>query len=100
MAVINQIQNVIFKFIWIGGKKGTGFHLTKWKNIAKTKLFERWGIKHISWFAQSLSAKSCWRDLFRTRIWSIVLWKKYLKDNDLISWLCRGSHPTQGSSII
>jgi hypothetical protein len=99
-SVLNRIHNLISKFIWKGGKKGTGFHLTKWKNIARPKLFGGWGIKHISWFAQSLSAKSCWRGLFGTGLWSTVLCKKYLKGIDLISWLRRDSHPTQGSSII
>jgi hypothetical protein len=78
-SVLNRIQNLISKFIWKGGKKGIGFHLTKWKNIARPKLLGGWGIKHISWFAQSLSAKSCWRGLFRTGLWNTVLCKKYLK---------------------
>jgi hypothetical protein len=70
-SVIHRIQLMLTKFIWKGGKKCTGFHLTKWKNIAKPKLFGGWGIKHLSWFAQSLAAKSCWRGLFGTGLWKL-----------------------------
>jgi hypothetical protein len=47
-SVLQRIQLMITKFIWKGGKKGTVFHLTKWKNLAKPKWFRGWGIKHIS----------------------------------------------------
>jgi hypothetical protein len=84
-SVLYRIQILISKFIWKGGKKGSGFHLMKWKNIARPKHFGGWGIKHISWFAQSLAAKSCWRGLFGSGLWNSVLCKKYLKGIDLIS---------------
>jgi hypothetical protein len=37
--VLHRIQFLISKFISKGGKKGSGFHLTKWKNIARPKHF-------------------------------------------------------------
>jgi hypothetical protein len=98
--VLRRIQNLISKFISKGGKKGSGFHLTKWKNIARPKHFGGWGIKQISWFAQSLDAKSCWRRLFGSGLWNSVLCKKYFQGIDLISWLRRDTHNTQGTSVI
>jgi hypothetical protein len=91
---------MITRFIWKGGKKGTGFHLTKWKNLAKPKQFGGWGIKHLPWFAQSLAAKSCWRGLFETSLWNTILRKKYLKGIDIVSWLRNDVHTMQSSSII
>jgi hypothetical protein len=100
MIVLRRIQNLISKFISKGGKKGFGFHLTKWKNIARPKHFGGWGIKQISWFAQSLDAKSCWRRLFGSGLWNSVLCKKYFQGIDLISSLRRDTHNTQGTSVI
>jgi hypothetical protein len=84
-SILHRIHLLITNFIWKGGKKGTGFHLTKWQNIAKPKICGGWGIKHITWFAQSLAAKSCWRGLFGSSLWNFVLCKKYLKGIDIIS---------------
>jgi hypothetical protein len=99
-SMLHQIYLLLSNFIWKRGKKGTGFHLTKWKNIARPKLYRGWGIQHISWFAQSLAAKSCWRGLFGTGLCNFVLCKKYLKGIDIIFWLRRDDHNTQGMSII
>jgi hypothetical protein len=99
-SILHRIQLLISNFIWKGGKKSTGYHLTKWKNIARPKDYGGWGIKNISWFAQSLAAKSCWRGLFGTGLWNTVLNKKYLKGVDIISWLRREDHNSQGTSII
>jgi len=55
--------------------------------MAKQKIYGGWGIKHISWFAQSLATKSCWRGLFGSVLWNSILCKKYLKGIDIISWL-------------
>jgi hypothetical protein len=99
-SVLQSIQLLINRFIWRGGKKRTGIHLTKWKNLAKPKHLGGWGIKHIPWFALSLAAKSCWRGLFESNLWSTVLRKKYLKGMDLTSWLRKDVHPTKNTSII
>jgi hypothetical protein len=44
-------------FLWKGANKTTGFHLTKWKNIAIPKEFGGWGIRNIFWIAKSLASK-------------------------------------------
>jgi hypothetical protein len=74
-------------FIWRGAHKTTGYHLTKWKNIASPKENGGWGIRNIIWFAHSLVVKSLWRGLFGNSLWSRILKRKYLKGIDLTSWL-------------
>jgi hypothetical protein len=99
-SILHRIQLLISNFIWKGEKKSTGFHLTKWQNIARPKERGGWGIKNISWFTQSLAAKSCWRGLFGKGLWNSILNKKYLKGLDLISWLRREEHKFPVASII
>jgi len=42
------------------------------------------GFRNIIWFAQVLSAKSLLRGLFGSGLWSKVIIKKYLKENDVV----------------
>jgi hypothetical protein len=51
ISILQRIQHLISRFIWKGGKKATGFHLTKWKSLAKPKEYGGWGIKHLTWFS-------------------------------------------------
>jgi len=46
-----------------------------------------WGIRDLDLFNQALAAKSMWRDLFHTGLWSSVMRKKYLKGIKIVSWL-------------
>ena len=64
VSVLYKICKLIFYFLWMGGGKIDGIHLYSWETLAKPKHLGGWGIKHISWFSQSLAAKSCWRGLF------------------------------------
>jgi len=85
MSILQRIQLLISRFIWKGGKKAIGFHLAKWQSLAKPKEFGGWGIKHMKWFALSLAAKTCWRGLFGSNLWNMVIIKKYLKGIDITS---------------
>jgi hypothetical protein len=99
-SILHRIQQLIAKFIWRGARKSTGFHLTKWKKIAKPKEYGGWGIRNLYWFTQSLAAKSCWRGIFRKGLWNSVLKKKYLKGIDLTSWLRKNECKFPVASII
>jgi hypothetical protein len=74
-SILHKIQQIIANFIWRGATKTTGFHLSKWQNIARPKESGGWGIRNIFWFSQSLAAKSCWRGLFGKGLWSELLKK-------------------------
>jgi len=50
-SILHKIQQLIANFIWRGHRKNTGFHLTKWKNIARPKENGGWGIQNIYWLA-------------------------------------------------
>jgi len=99
-SILHRIQQLIANFIWRGARKHTCYHLAKWKNIARPKDNDGWGIQNIFWFAQSLVAKSCWRGLFGKGLWNRVLKKKYLKGIDLTSWLCIEEYKLPVASII
>jgi hypothetical protein len=53
----------------------------------KPKSLGGWGIRNLDWFSQALAAKSLWRALFGTGLWSLAMHKKYLKGVDVIFWL-------------
>jgi hypothetical protein len=44
---MHKIQQLMAIFLWRGANKTTGFHLSKWKNIATPKEFGGWGIRNI-----------------------------------------------------
>jgi hypothetical protein len=99
-SILHRIQQLIANFIWRGARKSSGFHLANWQNIARPKDNGGWGIQNLYWFAQSLSAKSCWRGLFGKGLWNLVLKKKYLKGIDLTSWLHKEEYKFPVASII
>jgi len=99
-SILNKIQHLMANFVWKGAYKTTGFHLTKWQDIAIPKEFGGWGIMDIFWIAKSLIAKYFWRGLFGNNIWSQILKSKYLKGIDLTSWIRGGIHKSTMASTI
>jgi hypothetical protein len=99
-STLHKIQQLMANFLWRGANKTTGFHLSKWKNIAIPKEFGGWGIRNIFWIAKSLAAKSCWRGIFGNSLWSQILKGKYLKGVDLTSWIRKGNFKFPNASII
>jgi hypothetical protein len=99
-STLHKIQQLMANFLWRGASKTTGFHLSKWKNIAIPKEFGGWGIRNIFCIVKSLAVKSCWRGIFGNSLWSQILKGKYLKGVDLTSWIRKGNFKFPNASII
>lgn len=62
------------------------FHLSSWKSLSLPKRAGGWDLKHLGLFILSLCAKSLWRGIFGSNLWSTVINQKYIKTFFLADW--------------
>jgi hypothetical protein len=87
VSVLNKIRQLVFTFLWSGSSDKHHYHLCRWENIAKPKLFGGWGLRNIFLFNRSLAANSLWRVLMKDGIWHRVIKDKYLPYCSVSTWL-------------
>jgi hypothetical protein len=45
-SILTKIRQLIYDFIWSGGRKEHGLHLCNWSHLAKLKRLGAWGLKN------------------------------------------------------
>ncbi|XP_076927131.1 uncharacterized protein LOC143590578 [Bidens hawaiensis] len=70
--VLENIEKLMRKFLWIGSKEGKGIHLVSWNVVTKPKRFGGLGISKLSEVNSALLVKWAWR--FKSDYQG--LWKK------------------------
>jgi hypothetical protein len=59
-----------------------------------------WGLKNIFLFSKALAAKSGWRLLKTTSLWTRVVFQKYIAPDTLEGWIINPSKERTGVSVI
>jgi hypothetical protein len=54
LNIINNISQIVSRFLWKGSKKPTGFHLGSWDSIIMPKDLGGWGIQNLNRFEKYL----------------------------------------------
>jgi hypothetical protein len=86
-SVLSKIRQMIYDFLWMGGRKDHGIHLCNWFQIAKPKSLGGWGLKNPFLFNRALATNSLWRVLMEDGIWHRVIKDKYLPYTSVATWL-------------
>jgi ribonuclease HI len=99
-GVLEKIRRICARFIW----SGTGDKYTqpweKWENIAMPKALGGWGLKNIFLFSKALAAKSCWRLISVSSLWSLVVSQKYISPASIEDWIRNPNKSATNGSII
>jgi hypothetical protein len=72
----------------------------KWENIVVPKALGGWGLKNILFFSKLLVANVAWHLITTTRLWTRVVYQKYIALVSLLEWIQSSDKKTQGISII
>jgi hypothetical protein len=46
-SILNRLRQLIFIFLWSGGKDKTRYHICNWDNLTRPKKDGGWGIKNL-----------------------------------------------------
>jgi hypothetical protein len=62
-TVLNQIQKLMFMFLWNGSIDSKKFHLCRWDRLSRPKTSWGWGFRNLAVFNTTLITNSLWRVL-------------------------------------
>jgi hypothetical protein len=96
-SILERLRQLIYTFLWSGGKEKKRIHLCNWDNLARPKKAGGWGIKNLVFFNKALAEKSLWRGLSTEGIWKKVIKDKYLPYVSVSRWF-RLETRSQGDS--
>jgi hypothetical protein len=86
-SMLNRIRQLVFSFLWTGGKQKQSYHLCKWEIIARPKRYGGWGLRNLYSFYRALTTNTLWRVLMKRGIWQRVIKDKYLPFGSVTRWL-------------
>jgi hypothetical protein len=84
---LQNIRQLIYYFLWSGCNKKEKIHLCAWKQLARTKKFEGWGLHELGSFSRAMAANTLWRDLVHDGLWHGILKDKYFPYVTVERWL-------------
>ena len=85
--ILNQIQKLMFKFLWNGRKDSQKIHLCRWELLSRPKKFGGWSFRNMVLFNTTLNANTLQRVLTQQGNWHKILRDKYKKNFTVIDWL-------------
>ena len=99
-SIFRKLKSLIFDFLWgsTGNKKK--LHLADWTSLSKPTSQGGWGIKNLECFNTSLRLKSFWLALWGNGLWLKLISVKYLKKNNVLSWIWFKAFSARGVSVI
>jgi hypothetical protein len=99
-TILNQIQKLMFKFLWNGSIDSQKFHLCRWDLLSRPKKSGGWGFRNLVVFNTTLITNSLWRVLTLQGIWHKLSRDKYLRKFIVIEWIRLTNHKTYATSRI
>ena len=99
-SILRKLKSLIFDFLWGSTGKERRYHFADWSTLSKPTSQGGWGIKNLEWFSTSLRLKSLWLALCGNGLWFKIISVKYLKKDNVISWIREKAFTVSGASVI
>jgi hypothetical protein len=87
-------------YLWRGESENRVLPWVHWERIAKPKALGSWGLKNIFLFSKTLAAKSVWRLISTTSLWTKVTQQKYVAPLSILEWIRSPGSRTTGISVM
>ena len=72
-GILEKNRKICFSFLWSSLKEKKMMTWARWEHIALPKSIGGWGLKNIFLFSRAFAAKSGWRLISSTSLWTEVV---------------------------